>query len=134
MRPLCYVEKHLWQQVFSEHFKSFSTYAIRMSLYSTCMYHIHACTQDKNFHFHKIVPFWWKHLVSFFFKMVSRSPGNVLRGKQKETGAKQSRPRETGVLLQLRCHADDWQPSAVDTQLPRWLFRSSVPTPSKAHN
>lgn len=35
-------------------------------VYSTCMYHIHACTQDKNFHFHKIVPFWWKHLVSFF--------------------------------------------------------------------
>lgn len=25
MRPLCYVEKYLWQQVFSEHFKSFST-------------------------------------------------------------------------------------------------------------
>lgn len=69
----------------------------------------------------------------FFSKMVSRSPSNVLRGKQTETGAKQPRPRETGVFLQLRCYTDDWQPSAVDTQLPRWLFRSSVPTPSKAH-
>lgn len=66
--------------------------------------------------------------------MVSRSPGNVLRGKQTETGAKQPRSRETGVFLQLRCYTDDWQPSAVDTQLPWWLFRSSVPTPSKAHN
>lgn len=66
--------------------------------------------------------------------MVSRSPSNVLRGKQTETGAKQPRPRETGVFLQLCCYTDDWQPSAVDTQLPRWLFRSSVPTPSKAHN
>lgn len=66
--------------------------------------------------------------------MVSRSPSNVLRGKQTETGAKQPRPRETGVFLQLRCDTDDWQPSAVDTQLPRWLFRSSVPTPSKAQN
>lgn len=66
--------------------------------------------------------------------MVSRSPSNVLRGKQTETGAKQPRPRETGVFLQLRCYTDDWQPSAVDTQLPWWLFRSSVPTPSKAHN
>lgn len=79
------------------------------------------------------MPFWLKHLVSFFSKMVSRGPGNVLRGKQKETGTKQPRPRETGVFLQLRCYTDDWQPSAVDTQLPRWLFRSSVPTPSKAH-
>lgn len=66
--------------------------------------------------------------------MVSRSPGNVLRGKQTETGAKQPRPRETGVFLQLCSYTDDWQPSAVDTQLPWWLFRSSVPTPSKAHN
>lgn len=134
MRPLCYVEKYLWQQVFSEHFKSFST--CKKNEFT-----VHVCTIYMHVHRTKTSTFIklchsdrWKHLVSFFFKMVSRSPGNVLRGKQKETGAKQSRPRETGVLLQLRCHADDWQPSAVDTQLPRWLFRSSVPTPSKAHN
>lgn len=59
MRPLCYVEKYLWQQVFSEHFKSFSTCKKNEFTVHVCTIYMHVhrtktstfiklCHSDKN--------------------------------------------------------------------------------------